>query len=111
MTQSTHAQNEDTLCFKIDVVRELYKDAKAFVICDSMLQNRNEAIVLLEEKIVIQEQQKEALIELSTQQHEEIEALRHDLDRAERKNKFLKIFSGAAAGVIAVETIILILIK
>lgn len=87
------------------------KDAERGVLCDSLLQNRKEKIDLLEDKIEIQEQQKEALIELSKQQQEEIQSLRHDVERAKRKNKVLKIISGAAFVAVAVETVIILILK
>jgi len=86
------------------------KDAERGVLCDSIIQNRQEQIRLLEEKNQIQEDQKQTLLDGLEACKEENENLSEDLDKAIRKNKILKIVSGAAILTAAVEAVILIIV-
>ena len=106
-TLSTYGQ--DTICIDVEIARQLLKDADRGVLCDSLLQNRQYKITLLEDKVDIQEDQKKTLLKAIEALKEDNETLSEDLDKAVRRNKVFKIISGAAFVTVAVETVLLLI--
>ncbi len=102
------AQEQDTICRPVSEIKQLLIDSRKLPICDSLLNNRIEQIETLEDKIDIQQEQKDNLLEATEQQQGTINGLRNDLKKSKRKLSFLKGTSIVGAAGVAFLTIILI---
>jgi hypothetical protein len=87
--QTTSSDSNDTLCFTLDQANYLLKSTEKYVILDSILQVTNDKIQNLQKANKVQGKQLEVAEKV-------IIAERNEIERLQRKNKFLSIGLGAS---------------